>query len=210
MKINKCFCEGFKKGFKPNEYISCYSIGEVIGEFLKIAITPFFLSTTLSLFTICANDKWFKILIASRDELIQITGLKLSFYILIILIGAGFITYSFGKLKKLVSWFISTISNIGFVISAVLTGVVSGVIFSEVFGVQNGISGYFKAMFYITMFLISAMFYIFSKGIFDNIQNEFNNVLGNKAPYVIRLFGVILATFGLFALFLEPWGEVFK
>lgn len=208
MKANERFFICFIRVSIIIDYIFSYSIGRAVIEFLKVAATSFIISALLSLLTLFGSDKWSLILVSTRDEFIQIIGLKLSFYIIILLVGFGFILYRFSFLTRFISWFIVSISNIGFIINAVLTGVLTGVFFYEFFGIESNISSLSKLIFYMAVFGLSIIFYGATKIFSTGIRKEIDETLGKYTSVLTLLFGFILTGFGFYVLDTEEWSEL--
>ena len=191
------------------DYVLSYSIGRAVIDFLKIAATPFIISTILSLLTLFESKKWNPVLIGARDEFMQVTGLKLSSYIIIILVGVSFIVYSFDVLTRFIAKFVTLISNVGFVINAVLGGVVLGTLVSGFFGVENNISTRFKFEFWGISLLLFLIFN-FSKEVLPNrIKKDITEILEKPITWFIPLiFGLALTALGISALIAEEWSEL--
>ena len=123
--------------------------------------------------------------------------------------GFSFIVYSFDFLTKFIARFVLLISNVGFVINAVLAGVFLGVIVSGFFGIESNISMKVKFELLFTIFGISAIFYGSTKVLPSRIKKDVTEALGKPIVWPIPfLFGVILTVSGVYILNIEEWPEL--
>ncbi len=195
----------FKIGFKTNSYISNYSAGRAIGEFVKTAVTTFLITTVLSLSALFANENWNVVLSNAREEFLQITGLKLAFYAVLFLVAISLIFYKVSFLTKVLAWLVRSISNIGFNINAVLAGAIGGIIISDLLNPKIVTSIGSIIGLYLILFTLTVLFYLSTKIFSTGVRNEIDETLGKYKWIFTLAFGIILCIIWWFGVNDEPW-----
>lgn len=208
MKLFKDFIFEFVSAFENNDYISIYSPGKAVGEFIKISIPPFLITAILGLSTLFATKKWDSILFSARNEFVQVTGLKLSFYTVLLLVAFSFVFYRISFLTSILSWLVRSISNIGFVISSVLLGTTFGMLVFDSVNPKVSNSTLSIISFCFLLLSLSTMFYLSARVFSDGIRNEIDETLGKYKWVFTLVFGLILGIIWWFGVNDEPWIEV--
>lgn len=208
MAIFQGFLSDFISAFKTNDYISSYSTGKVTGEFFKIFITSLVLVTTPIVKILITNESLNLVLLKIIMEPLQVTGLKLSFYVLLLLISISLICYRFNFLTEVLALLVKLLSNAGFVVNATLAGAFTGVVIVESFIPEISSSSQSIITFYFIIFFLFLIFYLSARIFSTGIRYEIDNALGQYTNISTLIFGILMFLFALYALIDEPWVEL--
>ena len=207
----KQFYFDFMGSFKGNAYISTQKGGEATGEFFKLFFAPFYLTFILGFATLAANGKWDGILLNAIQEFMQMTGIKLSFYIVIGVAAFSFIFYGVEKLTSILSWIVKSLSHSAFAMCAVMTGVLWGIVIPAI--VDTGDLAPLYSTLSLSIFTIglAIAFYFSSKLFCSTIRSEIDNTFGKHTRVFTFLIGLgFMAIFINTVFFEEAWLEVPK
>lgn len=202
------FFSDFISAFKNNDYISSYSVGKVTGEFFKIFITSLVFTIVPIVKILIINESLDLALLRIITEPLQVTGLKLSFYVLLLLISISLVCYRFNFLTKVFALLVKLLSNAGFVINATLAGAFTGVVIVESFVPEISSSVQSIIMFYFIIFFLFLIFYLSARIFSTGIRYEIDNALGKYTNISTLIFGIIMFLFALYVLIDEPWVEL--
>jgi len=209
MKAIKNFLSDFKKSFLGNAYISSYTGVQAAGEFFRLFLGPFYLTMILGFLILATGERWDGILLNAIDEFVQMTGLKLSFYLLIGLVGFSFIFYEVDWLTKILSLVVKSLSHVAFTMFAVFTGVLWGIVLPLC--VEAGGDDPFYELLALSMFpILASVVLFFSAKIFSTgVREEIDKTLGRHTRKFTLGMGVFLMIVFIKTFFFdEPWEEV--
>lgn len=212
MKSVKKFFTDLRGALKKDDgYISDLSGGQATAEFLRLSFAPFCISLSLGLFVLITNHKWDQVLLNAITEFLQFTGVKLSLYYVILIIGFGFVLYKVRLLTHICAWLVKIISHSAFPMCAVMTGVLWGLIIPVIIEGQNLYNlGIILNATLLTIPL--AVLFYYSASIFKiETRQEIDRSFGVHTSKVTVSIGIALI--GLVVVFLffeENWKEVSK
>lgn len=201
MKMVRRFCFDFKESLKMNAHISSYSPGKVTGEFFKIAITPFIVVTFIGVATLFTSAEWGQVLFRASQEFMQVIGLKLAAYLLLLFLALSTIFYPYSSLAKLLALFTKLISNIGFAITAGLAGTIGGMTIAEILNGKSTSSLSSIISFYFIILLLFIMFYCVPNIFSDKVRKEIDDI-------ELKYKKIITFTFGFLILFIVIYGFI--
>lgn len=205
MEIKLKFFSDFISAFNMNDYISNYSAGRAAGEFCKIAITTFIIFILLISVSLITSESFNTVLGNIKEEFLQMKGLLLATYLIILVLGARCVFYKISLLTNVLNFTIKVMSNIGFLITATLAGVLSGMIFEEKCIIKNSISIATILNLYFFIFLLFILFYGASKAFSPKVRAFISNILEEKTGLFSLMFGIVLSALALYGLVKEPW-----
>ncbi|MFY8284392.1 hypothetical protein AAEU31_12865 [Pseudoalteromonas sp. SSMSWG5] len=203
--VGKKLCELYgdvKESFSL-EYITNLSSGQAIGEFLKLAFAPMYLTFFLGLFTLLADKQWNGVFLNAIDEFMQLTGLKLCLYILLFVFGFSLLFYRWERLTSFFAVVIRTLSHTGFAISAILAGVMIGIAVPA--SIDANRIGPLGASLTIAlgMAALATIFYYSVKLFCSNLRSEIDSAFGEHTSKVTAIIGVIVIGVAFNSMFIE-------
>ncbi len=200
------------KAIKENPYISDHNAGCAVGEYLKIAFAPFYLSLIFGWIVVTSSDKWSQVFMSAINEFMQLTGIKILLYLTVTVLGLSLTLYRFKCLTKFMSWLTKTLSHSGFAMSAVAFGVLWGILTPAMYD-----SGSVYNPLVITLML--SLFFIFTNFVFyisshifkSGVRDEINKTLGNHTNKITFVIGLGLLALSFYSFFIdEEWKGAIK
>ncbi|MCG7545949.1 hypothetical protein MHM93_17345 [Pseudoalteromonas sp. MM17-2] len=201
----KSFYFQVKKTFR-SEYITNLSGAQAVGEFLKLAFAPFYLSFALGLMTLASDEKWNGVFMTAIDEFMQLTGLKLSLYTIFVVIGVSFLFYHWTRVTGFCAMLVRTLSHAGFAMTAIVFGVLWGITIPAC--VDAGSISPLKMLVVISSFFVSiAIAFFYSAKVFSsNVRSEIDTAFGKHTGKATFVIGVICILVGVkFIIIDEKW-----